>query len=88
MRRNMKLIMRILKHLADRNEPWVNGSGIHHACGANENDLDATVFDYHIELCVQAGFVVHGLAEDRTPLPTYQLTWAGHEWLAGRRTPD
>ena len=86
MRRDMKLIKRILKCLADRNEPWANGSDIHHACGDHGTAVDGKVFDYHIELCVQAGFVVHGLAEDGVALPVFKLTWQGHEKLAGWRT--
>ena len=44
---------------------------------------DEKILDYHVSLCVQAGFLEIGRGDDASSLlPTYQLTWGGHEKLA------
>lgn len=44
--------------------------------------VDPETLRYHVELCVQAGFVCFGTASRN---PSVQLTWAGHDELERRR---
>ena len=82
MRRDMKLIRWILQFLADRDDPWIDWSEIAPA-GRDKMKADEKILDYHVSLCVQAGFLEIGRGDDASSLlPTYQLTWGGHEKLA------
>ena len=71
MRRDMELIRRILEWMAGHGPQWVMRGAV---LSAVEGEADFV--SYHIDLCLQAGFIVSG-----NPQETLQLTWAGHEIL-------
>ncbi len=81
MRRQIELIRQILAFLAERDETWVEQRIVLDALdGHAKGSKRSEIVDYHIDLCLQAGFLAR---EQKDPPPfRLQITWQGHEFLA------
>ena len=80
MKRDMGLIQAILEELERSETPWCNRPAT--IPGYN----DATLVLYHLELCVQAGFIRAWNPNERAEMGRIQMTWLGHEHLNRTRS--
>lgn len=78
MERHADLIISILRHV--REQPVNGGFRMSAICG-----YDKDVVDYHVHLCVQAGYLealdVTSLADTAPQYIVRRITWHGHEQL-------
>lgn len=78
MKRDMKLIVRILRCIRSRDGDRQAGF-----TGAPdfEPEVSEDVVRYHLDLCVGAGFLERRRESNRHATPTWRLTWQGHDWI-------
>ena len=77
MKRNKKLILKILRYVRD------NGNDQDPLDIPDCADYDSVIVRYHVELCIQAGFLKE-LKDGRnlsSIIRIQSLTWQGHEHL-------
>lgn len=79
MNRDSALILKILRCIRRKGEeaghPYVPAPDF--VPQYSENRVE-----YHLELCVEAGFLKRHAATDMDgPPETWSLTWSGHDWL-------
>ena len=77
MKRDKKLILKILRYVRD------NADGKNDLSAPDVNGYESCVVEYHVRLCVQAGFL--DLVENFKGKPIEgrirALTWQGHDHL-------
>ena len=81
MRRKMSLIRQILEWVLLNDQPWADQRKMLNDL-VGEDDKRRTEVDYHVDLCIQAGFVLRRSDPELPPAAKVQLTWQGHEFLA------
>ena len=81
MKRDMALILRILRCIRGRNEP--ENFGFTHLPDF-EPEVPAGMVRYQIDLCVGAGYLERRKEANPHTTPTWRLTWQGHDWLESK----
>ena len=80
MKRDMALILRILRCLRSRGDDTDTGFS---PAPDYEPEVSEKRVMYHLDLCVQAGFLEHHPppSVNRGGPSAWRLTWQGHDWI-------
>ncbi len=78
MKRDMALILRILRCIRSRTGD--RGDGFNRAPDL-EPEISEGQVRYHIDLCVDAGFLAKRHEINPHTTPSWRLTWQGHDWI-------
>lgn len=80
MKRHMDLIQKLLEHIEQSENEVVQ-------LPPDFPNYSSDQVRYHIQLCHQAGLILHHLPEHQHMMPNlFSLTWLGHEELDQIRT--
>ena len=81
MKRDMALILRILRCIRSRDDDTKAGFT---RAPDFEPEVSENRVRYHIDLCVHAGFLEKRHESNLYTTPTWRLTWQGHDWIEAK----